>query len=166
MSPNSQRLRKLGYRAWCCVINPARTKVRKRVNWRPGLWNAIGAPDGFFSSVPPRILTGRIWPSVVRPCASVVSDRRKHSGQPRFGSEPEVSEPFRKVLAANEQNKEELVFDKGAVQSKTLTPETIEPRPFCNVPIPTGPGYIGSALRAARRPIYLPYNRSTGVGLV
>lgn len=36
-----------------------------------------------------------------------------------------VGEPFRKVLAANEQNKEGLVFDKGAVQSKTLTPETI-----------------------------------------
>lgn len=36
-----------------------------------------------------------------------------------------VGEPFRKVLAANEQSKEGEVFDKGAVQSKPLTPETV-----------------------------------------
>ena len=72
-----------------------------------------------------------------------------------------VGEPFRKVLAANEQNKEGLVFDKGAVQSKTLTPETIGAATVCSIPIPTGPG-ISVQHGAARRPIYLPYNRING----
>ena len=117
----------------------------------PRLWNAIGAPDGFqFSST-----TDVDWsdlairgPSVVPLLYQIIGNIQANRDS---GLNLRVGEPFRKVLAANEQNREGLVFGPGRAIQDAHTGNHWSRDRFA-VSVPTGPGYIGSALRAARRP--------------